>query len=331
MKFIGNSLKSSLFLSLLLSVFLFTGCSQKSSSVDYNKFYKDTKNSKINNSLEMHKYTMRPYSVFGIKYYPFIANIGDDFEGTASWYGPDFHSKKTSNGEIYDMYDMTAAHKTLPMNTVVRVDNLENGKSIIVRINDRGPFVRGRIIDLSNKAANEIDMVRKGTAKVKITVLGYNGEIENKDAPYAQLPKNDPTLIGKKENVVALEPLAIKEDSIISTKTPVATAVNNKVGKPIVNANSNKNVAKSTSNTNNKALPIGKYSIQVGAFGLENGAVKTKNEYQRKFSNNKVDVKKVFSNGKVLYKVLIGGFNNADAAKRFKDANALGNVLIISN
>jgi rare lipoprotein A len=335
LKFIGNSLKSSLFLSLLLSVFLFTGCSQKSSSVDYNKFYKDTKNSKINNSLEMHKYTMRPYSVFGIKYYPFIANIGDDFEGTASWYGPDFHSKKTSNGEIYDMYDMTAAHKTLPMNTVVRVDNLENGKSIIVRINDRGPFVRGRIIDLSNKAANEIDMVRKGTAKVKITVLGYNGEIENKDAPYAQLPKNDPTLIGKKENVVALEPLAIKEDSIISTKTPVATAVNNKVGKPIVNTNSNKNVAKSTSNTNsnsnNKALPIGKYSIQVGAFGLENGAVKTQNEYQRKFANNKVDVKKVFSNGKVLYKVLIGGFNNADAAKRFKDSNALGNVLIISN
>jgi rare lipoprotein A len=323
LKLIGNSLNSSLFLGLLLSVFLFTGCSQKSSSVDYNKFYKDTKNSKINNSLEMHKYTMRPYSVFGIKYYPFIANIGDDFEGTASWYGPDFHSKKTSNGEIYDMYDMTAAHKTLPMNTVVRVDNLENGKSIIVRINDRGPFVRGRIIDLSNKAANEIDMVRKGTAKVKITVLGYNGEIENKDAPYAQLPKNDPTLIGKKQDVAALEPLAIKEDSIVSTKAPVApvpTVVNNKVGKSISNVNSN-----------NKVLPSGKYSIQIGAFGLENGAEKIKNEYQRKFVNNKVDVKKVFSNGKVLYKVLIGGFNNADAAKRFKDSNGLGNVLIINN
>ncbi|QKF67402.1 septal ring lytic transglycosylase [Arcobacter venerupis] len=336
MKLIGNSLKSILFLGLLLSVFLFTGCSQKSSSVDYNKFYKDTKNSKINNSLEMHKYTMRPYSVFGIKYYPFIANIGDDFEGTASWYGPDFHSKKTSNGEIYDMYDMTAAHKTLPMNTVVRVDNLENGKSIIVRINDRGPFVRGRIIDLSNKAANEIDMVRKGTAKVKITVLGYNGEIENKDAPYAQLPKNDPTLIGKKQEVAALEPLAIKEDSIVSTKAPVvpvSTVVNNKVGKSITNTNVNKNVVKPTSNvnSNNKVLSAGKYSIQIGAFGLENGAEKTKNEYQRKFVNNKVDVKKVFSNGKVLYKVLIGGFNNADAAKRFKDSNGLGNVLIINN
>ena len=118
MRFISSYLKYSLFL-CLLSVFLFTGCSQKSYDVDYDKFYKDTKNSKINNSKEMHKYTMRPYSVFGIKYYPFVANIGDQFDGIASWYGPDFHEKKTSNGEVYNMYDMTAAHKTLPMNTVV--------------------------------------------------------------------------------------------------------------------------------------------------------------------------------------------------------------------
>ena len=146
MKFINRGLRNSLFLSLLLSVFLFTGCSQKNSQADYNKFYKDTKNSKINNSLQMHKYTMKPYSVFGITYYPFVANIGDNFDGIASWYGPDFHSKKTSNGEIYNMYDMTAAHKTLPMNTVVKVENLDNGRVIIVRINDRGPFVKGRIL-----------------------------------------------------------------------------------------------------------------------------------------------------------------------------------------
>lgn len=335
MKLKGNSLKISLFLGLLLSVFLFTGCSQKSYDVDYAKFYKDTKNSKINNSLEMHKYTMRPYSVFGIKYYPFIANIGDDFEGTASWYGPDFHSKKTSNGEIYDMYDMTAAHKTLPMNTVLRVDNLENGKSIIVRINDRGPFVRGRIIDLSNKAANEIDMVRRGTAKVKITVLGYNGEIENKNAPYAQLPKNDPTLVGKAERIDALEPLAIKEDSIVATKVPMLAPINNKAVKPSINANMNnkvKPVSNISSNiNNNKGLTLGKYSIQIGAFGVEDGANKTRNEYQRKFSNNKVDTKKVLSNGKTFFKVLIGGFDSYEKAQSFKNANGLGNVLIISN
>ncbi len=81
--------------------------------------------------------------------------------------------KKTSNGEVYNMYADTAAHKTLPMNTMVRVDNKENGKSVILRINDRGPFVSGRIIDLSNKAAHDIGMVKKGTVKVEVTVLGF--------------------------------------------------------------------------------------------------------------------------------------------------------------
>ena len=209
MRFINRNFKNSILLSLLLSLLFFTGCSQKSGDVDYS-FYKDTKNSKINNSKEMHKYTMRPYSVFGITYYPFVAKIGDDFDGIASWYGPDFHSKKTSNGEIYDMYDMTAAHKTLPMNTVVKVENLENGKTIIVRINDRGPFVKGRIIDLSNKAAHEIDMVRRGTAKVKVSVLGYNGEIDNRNAPTIEIPSTQVASnnIGKEiePGIDALEP-----------------------------------------------------------------------------------------------------------------------------
>lgn len=88
-----------------------------------------------------------------------------------------FMQKKTSNGEIYNMYAMTAAHKTLPMNTIVKVENLENGLSTIVRVNDRGPFVKQRIIDLSNAAAHKIKMVKKGTAKVRLTVLGFNGKI----------------------------------------------------------------------------------------------------------------------------------------------------------
>ena len=326
MKFISNNFRNSLLLGLLLTIFLFTGCSQKSYDSDIDKFYKDTKNSKINNSREMHKYTMRPYSVFGIKYYPFIANIGDKFDGIASWYGPDFHSKKTSNGEIYDMYDMTAAHKTLPMNTVVRVDNLENGKSIIVRINDRGPFVRGRIIDLSNKAAREIEMVGKGTANVKLTVLGYNGEIENKDAPYSELPKNEPSNLVKNEKIDVLEPLEIKEKAISSTKVPVAP-----VSKPVIN---NKAITKPvTANVNNSSniLSAGKYSVQVGAFGQESGANKIKQDLQRKFANNKVDVKKVLSNGKTLFKVFIGGFDSYEKAQGFKSSNGLGNAMVISN
>jgi rare lipoprotein A len=120
--------------------------------------------------------TMRPYVVRGVKYYPTIVNAGDTFQGTASWYGPNFHGKLTSNGERYDMWAMTAAHKTLPMNTIVKVINLRNGKSTVVRINDRGPFVSNRIIDLSKAAATKIDMIGTGTAPVKLVVLGFEGK-----------------------------------------------------------------------------------------------------------------------------------------------------------
>lgn len=322
MKFISKGIKSSLLLSVLLTLFIFTGCSQKSSEVDYDKFYKDTNNSKINNSKQMHKYTMRPYSVFGITYYPFIANIGDDFEGIASWYGPDFHSKKTSNGEVYNMYDMTAAHKTLPMNTVVKVNNLENGKSIIVRINDRGPFVKGRIIDLSNKAAHEIDMVRRGTAKVKITVLGYNGEIENSNAPILEVPQTRVASVPEVEaGVDALEPLEIKEDNIKTTN--VAT-----FPKAIPSVSSTTTKLSRTQTSNSSFATVGVYSLQVGAFSIESGAIKTKNDYQKKFRNNKVDVEKVFVNGKTLHKVFVKGFNSYEDAQNFKNANSLNNAVI---
>lgn len=91
--------------------------------------------------------------------------------GIASWYGPNFHGKITANGEKYNMNDYTAAHKTLPFNTVLRVDNVENGKSVIVRINDRGPYVANRIIDLSRRAAEDIDMIGAGTASVRLMVV----------------------------------------------------------------------------------------------------------------------------------------------------------------
>jgi rare lipoprotein A len=116
--------------------------------------------------------TQRPYRINGKTYYPLPSAEGFSEAGIASWYGRDFHGKKTSNGETYDMFAMTAAHKTLPMNTFLLVKNLDNGKEISVRVNDRGPFVKGRIIDLSNTAAREIDMLGKGTARVRITALG---------------------------------------------------------------------------------------------------------------------------------------------------------------
>ena len=92
-------------------------------------------------------------------------------KGIASWYGPGFHGQRTASGEVYNMYKYTAAHKTLPLGTYVRVINLENGKTVIVRINDRGPFKKGRIIDLSYAAAKKIGMIASGTARVKLDII----------------------------------------------------------------------------------------------------------------------------------------------------------------
>jgi rare lipoprotein A len=105
-------------------------------------------------------------------YQPISDPKGFRQQGTASWYGPDFHGKRASSGETYDMHDLTAAHKTLPMGTLVRVRSLENNRSIEVRINDRGPFVRDRIIDLSHEAARQIGMVGPGTAPVEVVAVG---------------------------------------------------------------------------------------------------------------------------------------------------------------
>ena len=92
--------------------------------------------------------------------------------GIASWYGPQFHGKRTANGEYFDQEELTAAHPTLPMPVLVRVTNLENGRSLVVRVNDRGPFVNGREIDLSRKAAELLGYDRKGTARVRVQYVG---------------------------------------------------------------------------------------------------------------------------------------------------------------
>ena len=114
------------------------------------------------------------YEVFGQTYRVMDSSSGYKERGVASWYGKKFHGRLTSNREPYDMYAMTAAHKTLPLPTYVRVRNLRNNKSIIVRVNDRGPFVHNRIIDLSYAAATKLDMVRDGTSLVEVTAISFD-------------------------------------------------------------------------------------------------------------------------------------------------------------
>lgn len=125
------------------------------------------------------------YDVLGKRYFVLKTADGYQERGVASWYGPGFHAASTSNGERYDMYAMTAAHKTLPLPAYVQVTNLSNGKHVIVRVNDRGPFKDGRIIDLSYTAAAKLDMIKAGTTFVEVRVLSPMEKASPPPAPAA--------------------------------------------------------------------------------------------------------------------------------------------------
>jgi rare lipoprotein A len=132
----------------------------------------------------------RPYQVFGKTYHPLkTVKPGYTQNGIASWYGPGFHGKKTSSGEVYDMRQLTAAHSVLPLHTLVKVTNLENNRDVVVRINDRGPFVGDRVVDLSLAAATKIGMVKDGIVPVKLAVLGPG---DSKLAAKPTVPRPEP-------------------------------------------------------------------------------------------------------------------------------------------
>lgn len=151
---------------LIVSGIFLGGCSQKRGVQKHTKY----------TSKARHRATMRAYTVRGKRYTPTYVEVGQTMRGISSWYGPNFHGKQTSNGETYNMYARTAAHKTWPMDTMVKVTNLENGRKTVVRINDRGPFVRGRIIDCSYQAGKELGLDKTGIARVKLEVVGFAGK-----------------------------------------------------------------------------------------------------------------------------------------------------------
>jgi rare lipoprotein A len=187
------------------------------------------------------------YEVFGKRYFVLSSSVGYVERGVASWYGPGFHRVRTSTGEIYDMYAMTAAHKTLPLPAHVRVTNLQNGRSVVVRVNDRGPFVGNRIIDLSYTAASKLDMLRNGTAMVEVRSL---------DAA--------PTL----NAAAAAAAAATVTATSTSTSTATATAT---IDSPVTAANSAPAAAPLADSSADAAAPApasvpGNLFIQAGAF-----------------------------------------------------------------
>lgn len=141
----------------------------------------------------------KEYKVLGKWYQVRKSSKGYTEKGLASWYGNKFHGHRTSNGETYDMYAMTAAHKTLPLPTYVRVTHLDNGRSVIVKVNDRGPFHKGRIIDLSYSAAKKLGITATGTAKVKVVAI--DPKVYQQNHPYQPKIKRTAALVTKSERL----------------------------------------------------------------------------------------------------------------------------------
>ena len=149
------------------TLLLLAGCASEPKEFEYKNLTEEVEAIKADGGIYK---VGNPYTVMGQSYTP-REDYGYVETGMASWYGDDFHNKRTANGETYDMRAVTAAHRTLPLPSIVRVTNLENGRSIIARVNDRGPYVKNRIIDLSEKGAELLGYKNKGTTKVKVEVL----------------------------------------------------------------------------------------------------------------------------------------------------------------
>ena len=224
----------------------------------------------------------KKYNVGGKYYYP-KKDLYYNKTGIASWYGPKFHGKLTANGEIYNQYALTAAHKTLPLPSAVKVTNLKNNKSIVLRINDRGPFVNDRIIDLSSKAADILDLKREGTGLVRVQILRDKSLYLEKLAKQGSFPEiND-----------------LKETELpnISIPSKVAVKIKDTKNQKIVTKKINYNLK----NLNKEY----KIYIKLASFSSKKNAeiMKKKVSYI-----DKVKIYKIYKLNKTLYQVKAGPF-----------------------
>ncbi len=243
-----------------------------------------------------------PYQVRGSWYYP-----AEDFEysesGIASWYGQDFQGRRTANGERYDMNQLTAAHRTLPMPSAVRVTNLDNGRSVVLRINDRGPFARGRIIDVSRRAAGLLGFRNQGTAKVRVDILPD----ESRNLKLAAL--NSPQ--GRERQVA----IAASPRQGVTTKplsdAPSADAVlpAAKSAAPIPRPS----VSESPLSTAVTVLPVSDSAIfvQVGAFGDFANALRLRDKLYHLGVTN---ISRIQAGGLDLYRVRLGPLRDVGVA-----------------
>lgn len=232
-----------------------------------------------------------PYTVLGQTYVLMPSSKGYRQTGIASWYGTKFHGQSTSNGETYDVYEMTAAHKTLPIPTYVLVTNLENNRQAIVRVNDRGPFVSNRIIDLSYVAATKLGYADKGTAFVEVVAI----DVDN--WPPRGTPDAPPVV---STPLAPVQPLS----QVVSPAPLPAAPVNPAPIAPPDNAGVGANAS-------------GEFFVQAGAFG-DPRAAETLRARLAKNQSNPVFVQRTPS-GPVLYRVRIGPFRDRAAAEQLRN------------
>ena len=249
-----------------------------------------------------------PYIVDGKRYFP-KKNLNYDEKGIASWYGPKFHGKLTANGEIFNQYKLTAAHKTLPIPSAVKVTNLKNNKSLILRVNDRGPFVNDRIIDLSYQSAKELNLLQVGTGFVRVQLLRSESLLLEKLAKKGQFPEINE--ITKKTtppiNQVNYSNVSIQK--IGETKLSNESLVKFKKNKFDKHVDEVKNRVQALK-INGKTYKIW---IQIASFSNKKSA----NILKSKFNSIKnINVKKANFKGKAFYRVRVGPFKKIDETKK---------------
>lgn len=235
-----------------------------------------------------------PYEIEGEWYYPQEVRTYDNV-GIASWYGPKFHGRRTANGEIFDMDLLTAAHPTLPMPIRAKVTNLENGKSVIVRINDRGPFAKDREIDMSRRAADVLGFQNQGTAKVRVQ---YLGRAPLYDSTGRIIRKQDP------DRFIVEKPMTPKEDTQVAPAPRAKVVVTKPGGIPV------------TPVTPVYDIERKRYAVQVGVFSNRENAEALKAQLE---VIEPVSIVEVTLNGAVFYRVKMGGVNIRADARRTLD------------
>ncbi|MCU1715600.1 septal ring lytic transglycosylase RlpA family protein [Pseudomonas sp. 5P_3.1_Bac2] len=248
-----------------------------------------------------------PYSVLGKQYYPIPDARKYSAIGPASWYGTKFHGQATANGETYDLYGMTAAHKTLPLPSYVRVTNLDNGKSVILRVNDRGPFYSDRIIDLSFAAAKKLGYAESGTARVKVEGIDPHEWWAQQGQPVPMVLAQ-PKTVAQAATSVAQPSAAVVEQYVPPPQQHAAAVL------PVqIDAKKNASVEAS-----------GLY-LQVAAFANPDAAELLKAKLSERVSAP-VFVSSVLHNQQILHRVRLGPFSNQGEAERLQSSVRLANL-----